>query len=94
MGHPGMKFSLRPRAIALWAIAQVIGAAMLVFASDSDAGLTLGCVGLLPLFFAIRFLRPRHALAAGLVWGSSVWVFTGVAAETVALGSFTSLILL
>ncbi len=75
--------------------AVLIGSAYLMTAAMQSPTLWwLGWVTLLPLFLAIRVLTPAPALAAGAIWGSSLFLFAGFSDGALLDPSLRSLLLL
>ena len=64
------------------------------FAIGSTGNPWLGWIILPPLFFAIRFLAPRLAMACGALWGLSVFLFSVCVVETAVPATGLSLALL
>lgn len=54
----------------------------------------VGWLSLLPLFFAIRLLRPFRALSCGALWGTSLFVFCAALGRTAVPVTGSSFILL
>ncbi len=75
--RPGRDLTVTVRSVAL-VPALVISAYLMALALGPSEHPWLAWVALLPLFVAIRTLRPLGALLSGALWGSSLYVF-GVA---------------
>ena len=54
----------------------------------------LAWINLVPLFLAVRFLRPAAATLCGIMWGSCFYIFSVVILDCGILPSFLSLVLL
>lgn len=54
----------------------------------------MGWLSLLPLFFAIRLLRPLRASACGAFWGASLFVFCVAGGRTLVPATVSSFVLL
>lgn len=67
----------QPWRLALLAPVLAASAWLMAVALGSPANWWLGWVTLVPLFFAIKVLRPAAAAAAGAVWGASLFIATG-----------------
>ncbi len=75
--------------------AALIGSAYLMTAAMQSSTLWwLGWVTLLPLFLVIRVLTPAPALAAGAIWGSSLFLFAGFSDGALFDPTLRSLLLL
>ena len=79
------------------ALSLIVSAALvaLSLASPEHAWLRWSAFGgLLPLFVAIRVLRPGHAMLCGALWGLSLYVFCVAAFDTGVSDALSSLALL
>ncbi len=56
-------------------VSLVVGAFVMALSLESHDHAWLGWLTLLPLFLAIRRLRPLFAMLAGFLWGSSLFLF-------------------
>lgn len=88
--------SRRPDTLTLGLLAALltISAAMTAFACTSP---TLGITAwfsLLPLFLAVRILRPSEALIAGGLWGLALFAALQALGQSFAVSGTTSLLLL
>ena len=75
---------------ALLGVALVASAYLMAFAASPAGPAWVGWYALLPLFVAIRVCQPKVALAAGAVWGGSLYVFAAfglVSSVSPGLGS-------
>ena len=77
-----------------WAIAVSVSAGLMVIALGSSTYWWLGWVTLVPLFLAIRLLRPMGALAAGAVWGSALYFLSSTLGSTAIPQTPVALVLL
>jgi len=75
-------------------IALVGSAYLTATAVGSHTHAWMGWLSLLPLFVAIRVLRPLRALACGALWGGCVFAFCVAAGRTAVSANLASLALL
>jgi apolipoprotein N-acyltransferase len=61
-------------AIAI-AVSLVLSAYLTSLSMAGPSASWLAWISLVPLFWTIKFLRPRHALHGGMLWGVSLYLF-------------------
>jgi apolipoprotein N-acyltransferase len=72
----------------------VLSAYLTAAAVGSPTHAWVGWLSLLPVFFAIRLLRPLRALICGAVWGASLYVFCVAGGRTGVPATASSFVLL
>lgn len=72
----------------------VVSAYLTAAAVGSPTHAWVGWLSLLPLFFAIRLLRPLRASACGALWGASLFVFCAAEGRTAVPATVSSFVLL
>ncbi|MBN1392296.1 MAG: hypothetical protein JW947_05775 [Sedimentisphaerales bacterium] len=75
-------------------VSLVLSALFMAMAVSSNACSWLAWFGLLPLFLAIRVLRPLAAILAGAVWGVCFYFFSGADIAPAISPTLQSLVLL
>ncbi len=76
------------------ALSLVASAFLMALSLSSPDYSYLGWLTLLPLFFAIRVLRPLRALLSGGLWGLCLFIFSVTVFDTGVAGSLPSLALM
>ena len=76
------------------ALALMLSAYLMALAVGSAEHPWLAWTSLIPLFFAIRWLRPVLALGAGVLWGAGLFVFSTTVVHTGVPTTWPALLLL
>lgn len=75
-------------------VSLLVSAALTAVALEATEHRWLAWISFLPIFAAVRWLRPPAAVLAGALWGGSLWVFCVAGPAPVLAASFWSLALL
>ena len=76
------------------ALALILSAYLMAVAVGSSGHPCLAWTSLIPLFFAIRLLRPSVALGCGILWGAGFFGFSTTAVPTEVPATWAALALL
>ncbi len=90
----GSSSAPRNATLATLALSLVASAFLMALSLASPEYPWLGWLTLLPLFFAIRVLRPARAMLSGALWGLSLFLFSVTLFDTGIASSLPSLALM